>query len=62
MPEKYDKPCEYSFIKDEKAYVSQYNLDIKSDADITDIQLEYDNLFVKLIKLNQRNQIKQINH
>ena len=51
LPEKYDKPCEYSFIKDEKAYVSQYNLDIKSDADITDIQLEYDNLICEINKI-----------
>lgn len=51
LPEKYDKPCEYAFIKDEKAYVSQYNLDIKSDADITAIQLEYDNLICEINKI-----------
>ena len=51
LTEKYDKPCEYSFIKDEKDYLLQYNLDIKSDSDITDIQLEYDNLICEINKI-----------
>ena len=41
-----DKPCEYSFIKDETEYLSQYKMEI--DCDIDEISIEYDRIIKEL--------------
>ena len=52
-----DKPCEYSFIKDETEYLSQYKMEI--DCDIDEISIEYDRIIKELniIELDKPNKI-----
>ena len=52
-----DKPCEYSFIKDETEFLSSYKMEI--DCDIDDITIEYDRIIKELniIELDKPNKI-----